>query len=123
MLAITPQHHLFLHLEPIDFRKGIDGIIGICLKKYEQDPFAGGIFIFRNKQGTALKLLVYDGTGFWLCHKRFSSGRLIWWPATIVDAAAISAVELTVLINQGKPPQLTDSWCKVASSFGVSRSL
>lgn len=123
MLAITPQHHLFLHLEPIDFRKGIDGVIGVCLRKYEQDPFAGGIFIFRNKQGSALKLLAYDGTGFWLCHKRFSSGKLVWWPTTQVAAAKLSAVELMVLINQGKPPQLTESWYKTASSFGVSRSL
>jgi transposase len=123
MLAITPQHQLFLYFEPLDFRKGIDGIVGVCLKKYEQDPFAGGIFIFRNKRGTALKLLCYDGTGFWLCHKRFSQGKLTWWPATVFEAKRMSAVELTVLINQGKPAQLTDSWYKVSSSFGVSRSL
>jgi transposase len=123
MLAITPQHHLFLHFEPIDFRKGIDGLIGVCLRKCEQDPFHGGIFIFRNKQGTALKLLVYDGTGFWLCHKRFSCGKLAWWPTTLADAKAISAIELTILVNQGKPAQLTDSWHKIASSFGTSRSL
>ena len=123
MLAITPQHRLFLYFEPIDFRKGIDGLIGVCLRKCKQDPFNGGIFIFRNRQGTALKLLVYDGTGFWLCHKRFSSGKLAWWPTTLTEAMAISAVELTVLVNQGKPAQLTDSWHKIASSFGVSRSL
>jgi transposase len=123
MLAITPQHHLFLHFEPIDFRKGMDGMIGVCLKKYKQDPFDGGIFIFRNRSGSALKLLVYDGTGFWLCHKRFSCGKLAWWPKNLTEAAAISAVELTVLMNQGKSVQLTDSWHKVASSFGTSRSL
>lgn len=123
MLAITPQHQLFLHLEPIDFRKGITGVIGVCLRKCKQDPFDGCIFIFRNRPGTALKLLVYDGTGFWLCHKRFSCGKLAWWPTTLLDAMAISAVELTVLVNQGKPAQLMDSWHKVASSFGVSRSL
>lgn len=123
MLAITPQHRLFLHFEPIDFRKGIDGIIGVCLGKCREDPFNGGIFIFRNRQGTALKLLVYDGTGFLLCHKRFSCGKLAWWPKNLVEAMAISAVEVTVLVNQGKPAQLTNSWHKVASSFGVGRSL
>lgn len=123
MLAITPQHRLFLYFESIDFRKGIDGIIGVCLKKCEQDPFKGGLFIFRNKQGTAIKILAYDGTGFWLCHKRFSNGKLAWWPKNLAQAQAISAVELTILINQGKPAQLTDSWYKVDGSFGVSCSL
>ena len=123
MIAITPQHRLFLQFEPIDFRRGIDGLIGACLRQKEEDPFDGGIFIFRNRKGTALKLLVYDGTGFWLCHKRFSRGKLAFWPKNRIEAAAISAVELTVLIHQGAPAQLTDSWYKVASSFGASCSV
>jgi transposase len=36
----------------------------------KQDPFSGWVFVFRNRPATALKALVYDGQGFWLCHKR-----------------------------------------------------
>jgi transposase len=44
------------------------------------DPFPGTVFVFRNKRATALKILVYDGQGFWLCQKRLSKGRFTWRP-------------------------------------------
>lgn len=78
MLQITPQHRLLFSVEPVDFRCGIDGLAALCRNKLEADPFAGTVFVFTNKQRTSVKLLVYDGAGFWLCQKRFSSGRLKW---------------------------------------------
>jgi len=39
---------------------------------------SGTVFVFRNRRRTAIKALVYDGQGFWLCHKRLSSGRFRW---------------------------------------------
>jgi transposase len=41
---------------------------------------SGTLFLFRNRSGTAIKLLTYDGQGYWLCLKRFSQGKLQWWP-------------------------------------------
>ena len=75
MIQITTLHHLHLWIEPIDFRKGIDALIGLC-RQNTCSPYDGTIFAFRNKSGMAVKLLVYDGTGFWLCTKRFSQGKL-----------------------------------------------
>ena len=103
MLQITPQHQLFLSVEPVDFRRGIDGLRAICLKQFNDDPFSGHIFVFRNKRSTAVKLLVYDGNGFWLCHKRFSSGNLKWWPRTAQETASVRAVELIIMLQQGDP--------------------
>ena len=80
MLQLTPQQRFFLGVEPIDFRKGIDGIVNICELKLETDPMTGAWFAFTNKGRTAVKLLVYDGQGYWLCIKRFSHGKLAWWP-------------------------------------------
>ena len=80
MIQITPHIRILLALEPVDFRKGIDGLAGVCTNILNQDPFTGHMFIFRNKRGTSIKILLYDGQGFWLCQKRFSKGHLNFWP-------------------------------------------
>ena len=80
MLAITPQMKILVAVEPADFRKGIDGLVRLCKDALGQDPFSGVVFCFRNRRGTAIKVLVYDGQGFWLCHKRLSEGRFCWCP-------------------------------------------
>ncbi len=75
MLQITPQMKILIAIEPVDFRKGIDGLAAVCKKSLAQDPFTGTVFVFRNRRSTAIKVLIYDGQGFWLCQKRLSEGR------------------------------------------------
>ena len=87
MIQITPQMRILVAIEPADFRKGIDGLARICKEVLKQDPFSGWVFVFRNRPATALKALIYDGQGFWLCHKRLSSGRFPWWPVGGTTAA------------------------------------
>ena len=103
MLQITPQHHLLIAIDPVDFRRGIDALRAICERQWQDDPFSGHLFIFRNRHSTAVKLLIYDGNGFWLCHKRFSSGKLKWWPTTVEQASSVRAVELLIMLQQGSP--------------------
>jgi transposase len=78
MIQVTPQMRILLAMEPVDFRKGIDGLAG-TMKGFAMDPFSGVLFIFRNRRGTSLKVLMYDGQGFWLCQKRLSKGRFRLW--------------------------------------------
>ena len=60
----------------------------------------------RNRKGTALKVLTYDGQGFWLCHKRLSQGRFPWWPAADDGGAhRLAAHQLAVLLAAGNPMQ------------------
>ena len=80
MLQLTPQSRILLALAPVDFRKGIDGLAAICRRHFARNPLDGAIYVFRNRAGTTLKLLCYDGQGFWLCTKRWSQGRLHRWP-------------------------------------------
>src|SRR5271169_3725106 len=87
MIQITPQMRVVVGIEPVDFRKGIDGLAQVCKDALQHDPFGGWVFVFRNRPATALKILVYDGQGFWLCHKRLSSGKFRWWPAGKTAAA------------------------------------
>lgn len=70
MIQSTPQMRILAGVEPIDFRKGIDGLARVCREVLAADPFSGGLFVFRNRRQTALRILVYDGQGFWLARPR-----------------------------------------------------
>ena len=103
MLQLTPQSRVFVAIEPADFRRGIDGLAALCRQRLGEDPFAGAIFVFRNRRASAVKILVYDGQGFWLCQKRLSKGRFRFWPRAKTDPAtrALLAHELQVLLSAG----------------------
>jgi transposase len=103
MIQITPQMRVLVAVEAADFRRGIDGLAQLCRVVLQADPFAGAVFVFRNRRRTAIKLLVYDGQGFWLCHKRLSKGTFRWWPSSPESTAALQAHELQVLICAGDP--------------------
>jgi transposase len=104
MIQITPQMRVLVAVEAADFRCGIDGLAQRCRASLGADPFTGTVFVFRNRRRTAIKLLVYDGQGFWLCHKRLSRGRFKWWPQGSDRAGApLKAHELQVLMSAGDP--------------------
>ena len=104
MLQITSGMKILVAIEPADFRRGIDGLARLCQEALRHDPFTGAVFVFRNRRGTGLKLLTYDGQGFWLCHKRLSQGRFPWWPSSQDGPALrLAAHQLAVLLAAGDP--------------------
>ena len=104
MLSIAPQMRILVAVEPADFRKGIDGLAGLCRNVLREDPFSGGVFVFRNRRATAIKILVYDGQGFWLCQKRLSKGRFQWWPESAAAAVReLDARDLQLVVWNGDP--------------------
>jgi transposase len=96
MIQIVPQLNILLAYEPVDFRKGIDSLVALCKTRLDQDPISGALFVFRNRSGTALKLLVYDGQGYWLCLKRFSKGRLSAFGRAHTSAGSPTTLGLTL---------------------------
>jgi transposase len=82
VIALTPRLRVWVAAEPADFRCGIDGLARRVRQVLAEDPFSGALFVFRNRRHTAVKLLVYDGQGFWLCQKRLSQGRFRFWPGS-----------------------------------------
>lgn len=106
MIQLIPQLQIRLACKPIDFRKGIDGLAALCKREWEENPFSGTLFVFRNRRGTALKLLCYDGLGFWLVTRRLSQGRIRWWPTdSDTPLHPIEAQQLSVLLYNGLPDQ------------------
>jgi transposase len=117
MIQITPQMRVLVSVEAADFRRGIDGLAQLCRAVLQSDPFTGTVFVFRNRRRTAIKLLVYDGQGFWLCHKRLSKGTFRWWPLSAECAADLRAHELQVLICAGDPAatRAAPAWRRVVA--------
>src|SRR5438477_7354748 len=103
MLAITPQMRILVAVEAVDFRKGIDSLAELCRAKLKADPFSGCVFVFRSRRATSIKLLVYDGQGFWLATKRLSKGRFKWWPTGSEPARILRAHQAQLLLAAANP--------------------
>ena len=115
MLQLTPQSRIFLATEPVDFRKGIDGLGAVCRQRLGHNPIEGAVYVFRNRAGTALKLLFYDGQGYWLCLKRLSQGHFTWWPTTQDAPVPLAARDLLILLWNGNPAHahMAQDWRRV----------
>ena len=104
MIQVTPHMRILIAVEAVDFRRGIDGLSRACRQVMGADPFSGQVFVFRNRRKTAIKVLVYDGQGFWLCCKRLSKGRFSWWPdKDDGKVSCLAAHDLQLLIWNGNP--------------------
>lgn len=117
MIQLIPQLKILLAIEAVDFRKGIDTLAAVCKERLAQDPMSGALFVFRNKSGTALKMLVFDGGGYWLIIKRYSQGKVSWWPtADGAPLQALAAQQLSVLLYHGHPElaRFSEDWQKLS---------
>ncbi|MDJ0764488.1 MAG: IS66 family insertion sequence element accessory protein TnpB [Myxococcota bacterium] len=116
MIQITPQMRILVAVAPADFRCGIDGLTKVCRKVLRSDPFSGTVFVFRNRRRTAVKILIYDGQGFWLCHKRLSAKKFVYWPSSEEEAVTeLEVLELSILLSGGDPvsAQAAPLWRRV----------
>jgi transposase len=82
-------------------RKGIDSLARLCQEKLAEDPFSGCVFVFRSRSGTAIRLLSYDGQGYWLAQERLSKGRFAWWPEATGPTKPLEAYEAQLLMAAG----------------------
>ncbi|MBK7674381.1 MAG: IS66 family insertion sequence element accessory protein TnpB [Candidatus Accumulibacter sp.] len=108
MLALNARLRVWVAAEPADFRCGIDGLARRVRQKLAQDPFSGGVFVFCNRRRTAVKLLVYDGQGFWLCQKRLSQGHYRFWPQAS-PGKLLAPHALAVLLSEATTPRPAES--------------
>ena len=74
---IVPEN-VYLAVQPVDMRMGIDGLSTLIQESICKPPCDGSAYAFRNRRGNRLKLLIWDGTGVWLCNRRLHQGKFVW---------------------------------------------
>jgi transposase len=118
MIQLPATASVLIMHEPISFRNGIDGTAAVARVVLEKEPMDGAFFVFRNKRGQMLRILYYDGSGYWLCTKRLSKGCFSTWPKGegTRPCSTLLVRELQVLIWGGDPANcdFPDLWRKVA---------
>jgi transposase len=102
MIQLQRDTRILLATHPVDFRKGIDGLAAVCRVELNKEPRSGTYFVFINQSGTMIRVLAYDGTGFWLMTKRLSQGRFRGWPTCSSNVDAVEAKHLRALLSGGE---------------------
>lgn len=119
MIQITAHMRILLAVEPVDFRKGIDGLVALCRQRLHAEPMQGALFVFCSRSAKALKILVYDSQGFWLCQKRLSMGRFGGWPRhSPPPTLPLEPHQLQLLLWNGDPRQARTAgpWRRITPS-------
>lgn len=78
MLTFASTQRVYLAVEPVDMRKQFNGLWALAVEKLREDPFAGSLFVFTNRNRDRLKILFWDGSGVWVLAKRLEKGRFTW---------------------------------------------
>ena len=116
LIQITPQLRILVAIEAIDGRKGLDSLAQLCREKLDADPFSGCLFIFRSRSGKAIRILAYDGQGFWIATKRLSKGGFRWWPTGNEPAKVLRAHQAQLLLAAGNPDtEAAPVWRRVSA--------
>ena len=88
---------IWLGFEPVDMRLGFDGLAARVQHVLDLNPFDGHWFVFRSRNGTRLKILTFDGVGWWLHYRRLETGRLTWPAVNGRGAIELSHAQFAVL--------------------------
>lgn len=100
MFGAGPATRIYLAAGSTDMRKGFEGLYGLVRDRLRCDPLSGHIFLFSNAQRNRLKLLIWDGSGLWVCAKRLEKGRFQWPNIEAGEAKiAVTHEELALLLG------------------------
>jgi len=101
MLSFTGGLKVFLAVEPCDLRKSFNGLHAVVTETLGEEPRQGALFVFTNRRRTRLKVLLFDGTGLWVCAKRLEEGTFSWPRSVDAKSTKISLTPeaLTLLID------------------------
>jgi transposase len=100
MLTLTTSTKIFLATEPVDMRRGHDGLCALIRSQFRLDPYSGQVFVFVGRRRDRVKLLFWDRGGFVLYYKRLARGRFCMpTVATGADRIELDATELAMLVG------------------------
>jgi transposase len=98
MIAVGPRTKVYLAAQPVDMRKGMDGLAAQVATTLKADPYSGCLFIFRGKSGNRLKILAWDGSGLCLFAKRLEEGKFVW-PPIVEGRLPLTPAQLALLVE------------------------
>jgi transposase len=78
VFGFGPATRIYLAVGATDMRKGFEGLYGLVRDRLQCEPLSGHVFLFCNAQRNRLKLILWDGSGLWVCAKKLSKGRFRW---------------------------------------------
>jgi len=100
MFGFGPATRIYIASGATDMRKNFNGLYGLVRDRLNCDPKSGHVFIFTNARRNRLKLLVYDGSGLWVCAKKLDGGRFRWPEAdSTVKKIVLNHEELALLLG------------------------
>ena len=100
MFGFGPATRIYVAAGATDMRKNFNGLYGLVRDHLGCDPESGHVFVFTNARRNRLKLLVYDGSGLWVCAKKLDGGRFRWPVAdSTVKKLVLSSEELALLLG------------------------
>ena len=91
-----PGLRVMVASKPIDFRKGMDGLVAMVTEVLAADAFAGDVFVFRSKRADRIKLILWDGSGLCMVTKRLEADGFTW-PPVQDGAVTLSVPQLRML--------------------------
>jgi transposase len=98
MMPVASGTKVFLSCQPVDMRKGMDGLAAQVATVIRMDPYSGHLFVFRGKRAGYVKILHWDGTGLCLYAKRMEKGVFVW-PPILDEQLHLTAAQLALLIE------------------------
>jgi transposase len=99
MLTVPPSVRVYLAAGATDLRRSVDGLSVLVREKLRLDPLSGHLFLFRNRRGDRLKILVWDRSGYWVMYKRLEQGTFAWPDATADGPLEMKSSELALLLS------------------------
>ena len=96
MMLPLNRVRVLVSTQPVDFRKGHDGLASIVSSVLRKDPFTGTVFVFRSRKADRLKLLFWDGTGLVMAYKRLEDATFTW-PAITDGVMALNHAQFEAL--------------------------
>jgi transposase len=88
---------IFLAFEPVDMRLSFDGLAAKVAHHLKGDAFGGDCYVFRSKSAQRLKILYWDGIGFWLYYRRLEQSTFVWPPVSEAGTIELTHAQLGVL--------------------------
>jgi len=98
MIFHSNRVRVLVSTQPIDFRKGHDGLCALVAPTLRKDPYTGTVFVFRARRADRLKLLYWDGSGLVMAYKRLEDTTFTW-PAIKDGIMALNHAQFEALFS------------------------